>query len=122
MEKGWLYMRPVKEDTETPRECYLQAMYSAYKGEEINPDVYEAVLNSASLRKENLKAVMDNINELARRGVGKETSRMNMAVLAGAIVVSYGINGPEAAKRKLDHLGTYFMGLLFVEEFGGQTE
>lgn len=116
MERDFLYERPVKYDTETPRECHILAMYSAYKGEKIPKDVYDAVLSSAQIRKDNLKYTMDLINKTVDTNLSKEMSRLNMMALAGSIVASHGIDGPKAAKRRLDHLGKYFLEyLLFVE-------
>lgn len=118
MEKDYLYERPVKYDTETPRECHIRAMYSAYKGESIPSDVYDAVLSSAQIRKDTLKRTMDLVNQSADSGMGEKMSRLNMMALAGSIVASHGINGPKAAKRRLDHLGRYFLEYLLFLELG----
>lgn len=118
MKSEWLYIRPPGVDTECPRECHLQAMLSAYKGEKIPKEVYEAVLNSASLNKPDIKRRMDDINSQADEGVGTKNFETNTQLLAIDIVRSWGIDGPGAAERRLNHLKKYFYELLLVEEFG----
>jgi len=118
MERDYLYDRAVDSDTETPRECHILAMYSAYKGIKIENEVYEAVLNSAQIRKDTLKYTMDLVNKSVDANIGEEMSRLNIMALAGSIVASYGIDGPKAAKRRLDHLGKYFEEYLLYVELG----
>ena len=118
MERFFLYDRAVDSDTETPRECHILAMYHAYKGEKIPQDVYDAVLNSAQIRKDHLRHTMDLTNKSVDNKIGKEMSRLNMMALAGSIVASHGIDGPKAAKRRLDHLGKYFEEYLLYIELG----
>lgn len=118
MEMDYLYRRPVESDTETPRECQILAMVSAIKGEAIPGDIYEAVLRSAERRKDVLKEAMDFVNKWADMGKGKENARMNMMTLAGAIIHSHGINGPIAAKSRLNNLGMYVQAYLLTDEMG----
>lgn len=117
----YLLKRADPTNTETPRECHLQAMLCAYKGVAIPYDVYNAVLASAERRREVLEQAMDSINKLADMGKGPELARLGMISLAGSIVNAEGIDGPKAAKRRLDNLGKYFQGLLFTE-LSGPTE
>lgn len=118
MERDFLYERPVKHNTETPRECHILAMYHAYIGEKIPKDIYDAVLNSAQIRKDTLRYTMDLVNKSVDANMGKEMSRLNMMALAGSIVASHGIDGPKAAKRRLDYLGKYFGEYLLYIELG----
>lgn len=114
----YLYRRADPGNTETPRECHLQAMLCAFRGEAIPFDVYQAVLGSAERRQDVLKETMDSLNTLVDLGQGKATSQLNLIALAGAIVLAEGIDGPKAAKRRLNNLDRYFKSLLLSEELG----
>lgn len=115
---NYLYRRSDPSDTETPRECHLQAMLCAYRGTAIPYEVYQAVLLSAERNQENLKRIMDSINTLSDLGKGKETSRSGMMVLAQSLINSEGIKGPKARRRRLANLDTHFQKLLISEETG----
>lgn len=118
MENDWLFKRAVESDTETPRECHLQACYSAYRNEEIPENVYEAVMGSAVIRKEELRNAMDVVNLGAVIGLAPEEIEENTLKLAIAIVSSYGIESYDAAARRLRNLNKYLNGLIFTEEYG----
>lgn len=117
-EAEWLYRLSDSSDTESPRECHLQALMSTFKGESIPEHVYNAVLGSAERNRERLKTVMDNINLFVQRGVGKETAVINIITLTGTIAATGGIDGPKAYHRRVHKLTKYFQGFLLTEETG----
>lgn len=118
MERDFLYERPVKHDTETPRECQIRAMYHTFMNEPIPADVYEAVLQSSERNRALVKQSMDTINSTAGTEMGEMMMKLSMMALAGAIAGSSGINGPKAARRRLDHLGRYFESYVYSQLLG----
>lgn len=118
MEKDYLYERPIKHDTETPRECQVRALYHTFMNERIPEDVYEAVLQSSERNRALVKQSMDTINKTAETEMGEKLMKISMMSLAGVIAGSSGINGPKAAKRRLDNLGKYFQSYAYYQLLG----
>ncbi len=118
MERDYLYERPIKHNTETPRECQIRAMYHTFMNEQIPQDVYEAILQSSERNRDLVKQSMDTINKTAGTEMGEKLTKLSMMALAGAIAGSSGINGPKAAKRRLDYLGKYFESYAYSQLLG----
>lgn len=118
MEIDKLYRRSIESDTETPRQCHLWAMYAAFYNQVIPADVYDAVLNSAVLNKDQLREVMDQVNETAFKNFREDIILKNMVDLSVAIVRSYGSAEPKASERRLAFLTQYLDELIFSELYG----
>lgn len=118
MENEWLFRRPVDSDTETPIEAHLQAMFAAYQGRTIEERVYKAVMGYAVVRKENLKAALDFVNETADVVMDEEGVNDKLAKLGVAIISSYGIEGVDAATRRGKKLAYYLNGMILAEDLG----
>lgn len=118
MERRYLYERVDKTDTETPRECHLQALYAVFMAEPIPAEVYEAVINSAERNKDFLKAFMDSCNKLSRTEIGERMAASATITLSQAISSSNGIDGPEALQRRLTHMAKYLKAHVYTQEAG----
>ncbi|QQG41753.1 MAG: hypothetical protein HYV90_00345 [Candidatus Woesebacteria bacterium] len=121
-ERDYLYERPVKSDTETPRECQIQAIYLASQNRLIPADVQVALLNSAERGKDVLIDMTIDINNASReKYTGEYDTRERYLRFAAQVAFSYGIDGPEAFQRRLGHIRKYVFGLALAE-LSGPTE
>jgi hypothetical protein len=103
--EGALFQRTKVNDTETPRICHLLALRQAGDGLPIAGIVKENVLASAERGKDGLEGLIDEFNKKVKAGnLGEDTKREYVSKLLDRIVSSYGINGPRASQRRLNHI------------------
>ncbi|HJY98353.1 MAG TPA: hypothetical protein VJ227_01415 [Patescibacteria group bacterium] len=103
-EKNQLFVRVEEENTETPRACHTIALYLASQGKAIPADVQDAVLASAERGRDVLVDCLVDVNRASLGDAVEYSLRERYLRLAAQIAFSYGVDGPDACQRRLDHM------------------
>lgn len=120
---AYLYKRMVQENTETPYECQIEAVHHAFRNKIIPPNIQDAVLSFAVRGRDILIDCLIDANNGARGDYkGEFSQRERYLRLAAQIAFSYGIEGVNATKKRMDYLGRYLYEYILTEECGDITE